>query len=120
MSHPDNLWRRAVRRGVDALGFSLVPLARGETWMAAEVARTDLPPLAATAAAAAIGMDKDVALSETDTPIGRARAALKAAIGSAPHTDKVTHYLMLLDLALWSAVELNPQLLLEALAEPYE
>lgn len=113
-------WRATILQGVEALAFSLVPLSAGEVWMTAELARTDLPPTVMTAAAAAMGMDKDVALREDETPIGAARAALKSAIGISPAAEQLASYQVLLAEALWSSVAYDPQLALEAMAEPYE
>ena len=120
MTDIPELWREAVRRGVEALGFRLVPLTAGEIWMAAELIQTELPPAVMTAAAAAIGMDKNIALQDDETPIARARAEVKAAIGISPATAQLARYQALLADALWTSVAYDPQLALEAMAEPYE
>ena len=117
MSEPVDYWREVVRRGVLALGFSILRHG-GETWMAAELAGPQ-DGAVARAAHAAVEVHKLVEL-EPDTAAFAARKALAAKLEAGPAARELTVYQGLLAERLWREVKDDPAKRLEALAHPYE
>lgn len=116
-SAPIDYWYEVVRRGVLALGFSILRF-KGEAWMAAHLANPQ-EGLVRRAAHAAIEIDKRVAL-ETGSPENAAREALAARLERRPASLELAGYQRLLLDRLWSDIETDPAARLEALAYPHE
>lgn len=112
-------WSEAIHHGVRALGFSLREVTGGK-WMAAEVAKDDLPAAVRRAASAAIEVDKEVAHSTKTTQVVLARALLMARLEESSAAVELENYQRLLAIEVLKRVAADPRGLLEALAEPYK
>ncbi len=111
-------WTEAIRSGVRALGFSIVE-RQGAPWMIAERATEALAPAVARAAAAAIAVDKEIALQPRTTPASQARTALMLRLFVSPARRELEAYQEFLTQAVATRVAADPARLLDALAAPY-
>ena len=107
----------AIRLGVRAFGFLTVEV-EGAPWMVANLAVEPLTSAVARAAAAAIVVDKMIALQPPTTPASQARTALMLRLFRSPATEELAAYQDLLIPAVTQRVADAPARLLDALAEP--
>jgi len=119
MAEVHGFWSEAIQHGVRALGFAIQEVA-GSPWMAAQVAKDDVPAPVRRAAAAAIAVDREIAYQTRITPASMARTALMLRLGRSAATVELENYQRLLAVAVLQRVAADPPGLLEALAKPYE
>ena len=110
-------WREVVRRGVLAVGFSILR-HRGQAWMTASLVAPQRNPVQ-QAAHAAIEIDKAIA-NEVGTPAARARQALAAHLETGPAALELAAYQAILSKRLYQEVQAAPAAGLGRLADPHE
>lgn len=116
MAQVHGFWSAAIRAGVKALAFSIDQT--GDTvWMQARIDNTRRAPAIQRAAAAALAVDKEIALSSRTTPASQARTALMLRLMAKAPNTALAAYQDLLVVAVLQRVANDPARMLEALAQ---